>query len=138
MRIQAALREITIAGLLVRSALVRKGLPITLTERHGSEQSLETGRSVGTKAWIVASNKLTFKSVRFEQNISGDPLSFHLQELPQPVHSLNYAVMHHSVTSCDRDVIACASHKGVELGHEDIYAYPKVPIRTLSLDWRPA
>src|SRR4051794_33212114 len=85
------------------------------TDRH--EQSLEAGRFVAIKAWIVASKKLTFKSVRFEQNISGDPLSFHLQELPQPVHSLHYAPMHHSVTSCHLDVIACASHKGIELGH---------------------
>src|SRR3954454_5702868 len=85
------------------------------TDRH--QQCLETGRFVAIKAWIVASKELAFKSVRLEQDISGNPLSFHLQELPQPVHSLHYALMHHSVTSCDLHVIACASHKRVELGH---------------------
>ena len=76
-----------------------------------------TGTFVAVKAWIVLSKELAFKSARFEQDISRNPLSFHLQELPQPVHSLHYALMHHNVTSRDLDVIACASHKGVELGH---------------------
>jgi|SRR5947209_1877267 len=80
-------------------------------------KSLETGRFVPIKAGIVASKKLTFKPVRFEQNVPRDSLSLHLQELPKPVHGLYYAFMHHSVASGDLDVMACALHKGVELGH---------------------
>src|SRR3954451_15785824 len=81
------------------------------TDRH--EQSLETRRFVAIETWIVASKKLTFKSVRFEQNIPGDPLSFHLQELPQPVHSLHYALMHHNVTSCDLDELRALRTKAL-------------------------
>ena len=95
----------------------QKGFTNHVDRTDCHEQSLEIGRFVAIKAWIVASKELAFKSVRFEQDISGNPLSFRLQEFSQSIHSLYYALMHHGVTSGDLDVPAYAFNESVEFGH---------------------
>src|SRR5206468_3499917 len=98
------------------SCLVRKGLPITLTERIATNKA--RGREVRRHQSLDRSQQKTDIQVgplrtKYSRGSAFVPLA----RTPLPVHSLHYALMHHNVTSCDLDVIACASHKGVELGH---------------------
>src|SRR5438270_8950631 len=79
------------------------------------ESESQSGRLIAVEAGIVASEQLALQSVRFKQNISRNPLPFHLQVLPQAIHCLYHAPMNHRIASCDLDVASRALHKGFEL-----------------------
>ena len=63
------------------------------------------------KLRIVASEQLALQPVHLKQDISGDSLSFFLQELPQTIHCSDYALVNQRISSSQTDATACALHK---------------------------